>query len=209
MGDVLRYIGDFVPFRVEYFVGLISMKIIFIFLSVVAFGKATAQIKPDFKPFIRSTAVANAYDARVKILMDSIACRFLTIANDSKTLLHKDIQNEFIEAEDKDRQRAYLYPKLLRRNNITVQFVNWTNVGGIYGSDSTWSNEEFTAMILIPLMLEEQKGNSVNSLCFLTGLTLSTLKPIDAHTENLKISFKVKKLNDIVFSDSMTLYESE
>lgn len=154
-----------------------------------------AQTTPNFKPYTRNSSFAAANESAVKALLDTTVNKFILVANDTKSVLHKTIQGEFANSMQTDRLASYVYPKKIKKNNLTVQFLDWTEVHGLYGNDSAWSTETFTAIVFIPLMIEEQKGNSINNLCFKTELEISSLDKLDGGTEKPKISFQVKKVN--------------
>jgi hypothetical protein len=182
------------------------MRNLFYILLLLGVTDCLGQTTPNFKPFTRNTSYAAANESAVKELLDTTVRKFLLIANDAKSALHKTIQDEFASGRETDRLESYNYPKKLGKNHLTVQFLNWTEVHGIYGNDSAWSNETLTAMVFIPVMTEEQKGSSVSNLCFKTDLEISTLDKLDGGTAKPKISFQVSKI-DLGLIDGTVMYK--
>lgn len=153
-----------------------------------------SQTTPNFKPFTRNLEFAKANESSVKDLLDTTSKKFLLIANDTASEIHKSIQSEFKMAQETDHLQSYIYPQKLKRNSFILQFVDWSQENGILGEDSVWRSETLDAMIFIPVMYEDRHGESVINICFTTQLVIYVESKTDGK-ENPKTTFGIKKMD--------------
>jgi hypothetical protein len=169
-----------------------SILIFIIFFSNIAWS----QTAPNFKPFTKNLELAKANEGALRELLDTTLNRFLSIANDSTSDVHKSIQSEFDFANHTGRLQSYRYPKKLKKNHIIIQFVSWSNENGILGEDSAWRSESLDAIIFIPVMYEDPHGQSAINLCFTTKLDIYIESKIqDGKSEKPRTSLTINKID--------------
>jgi hypothetical protein len=169
----------------------IVLLISFIFLCNINIFSQTA---PNFKPFTNNSQFAKSNEYLVKNLLDTTVKKFLLIANDTTSNVYKSVQSAFDDAKITDHLQSYIYPKTLRKNNITVQFVNWSQENGLLGEDSVWDSESLDAMIFIPVMFGDQHGETIMNLCFTAELNIYTESKTDIEGIS-KTTFNIKKVD--------------
>jgi hypothetical protein len=171
-------------------------KVLIILLASFSSNFALSQTTPNFRPFTRNLELAKANESSVKDLLDTTVKRFLLIANDTSSDVHKSIQSEFDLAKSTDRLQSFTYPEKLKKNHLIIQFLNWSHENATKGEDSVWRLESLDAIIFIPLMYEDPHGESVLSLCFRTDLSIVDESKIEGG-ENKKptTTLRIKKMD--------------
>lgn len=170
------------------------MKYLIYFITILFANKCMAQKRVDFRSFIPNSSLRSSNESVIEYLLDTTANRFLSLANDGRSALHKAIKDGFEEGKQTDRLGSYTYPSTLKRRDLNIQFVNWTNLYGLEDGDSAWNNTVFTCLIFIPVMIEEMKGESVLTICFKTEFEISGDGPLGGKSKEEK-EFRIKKLN--------------
>gem|GEM_PF-2260013 len=171
-----------------------DMRYLIYFIIIMFANKCVAQTRVDFRSFIPNSSLRSVNESVIEDLLDTTANRFLSLANDNRSALHKAIKEEFDEAKMEDRLKSYTYPSRLKKRDLNIQFVDWTEVHGLTSGDSVWNNTMFTSLIFIPVMIEEMKGESVLTICFKVEFEISGEGPLDGTNKEGK-KFSVKKLD--------------
>jgi len=175
------------------------MKIFICFFIILCANNCIAQTTPDFKSFIRNSSLERANASTLKELLDTTMVRFLSLANDTGTALHKLIQNEFSIRKESDHLESYKYPSKLKKKDVSIQYVDYNYVYGVKSEDSTWSTTTLTSLIFVPVMEDLWKGNNISTLCFKAEYEISEEGLLDGpeHTEK-KLAIKKIDIDETI-----------
>jgi hypothetical protein len=182
--------------------------LIFLFLLYLFSNHLFAQTKLNFKPYAKNIDVAKATEYDVAEYLDSSVNRFLQVANNDTSTVHKFIQAAFELSKSDGHQHLFLYPKKIKKSNLTTQFLQHVNTYGLHGTDSTWNSEDITAIIFMPVMEETGEGQTEYNLSFKTSLVIYDVKGYHDSTSKPETSFKIENL-DLDLLQSKVLYNKE
>lgn len=152
------YKKSFMKLKVAFF-------LIFVFVSITM----NAQIQTNLTNFVKVKDIALATNAEIDTLCGKIAEKFLIISNNNKSEIYSTIQDFFNDyIQNSENEEANIYPKVLKKKHLTVQFLNYENSYGWIGKgvDSVSNTSRLTALILIPAFDNIHKVQIVNTICF-------------------------------------------
>jgi len=96
------------------------MRYLIYFIIILFANKCVAQTRVDFRSFIPNSSLRSVNESVIEDLLDTTANRFLSLANDNRSALHKAIKEEFDEAKMEDRLKSYTYPSRLKKRDLVM-----------------------------------------------------------------------------------------
>ncbi|MEO6832575.1 MAG: hypothetical protein ABI378_08975 [Chitinophagaceae bacterium] len=141
------------------------------------------QKQADLTKFVRNAAVANVAISDIDNLTQILRNRFVVIANDTTTEVHKNIQIFFEGYKISSDNREYnVYPKEINKKNVTIQYIDYaTNYGWVGETkDSVFNSSTLIALIFIPAFDQVHKGQVINTICFKATLEIYSEGKLDS-----------------------------
>jgi len=161
------------------------------------------QGQADLTKFVKikdnSSGAISEIDSLSKILLD----KFVVVANDSLSLTHKKIQDFFNDYRlDDNNSEDFIYPSIIKKEHLTIQYVNYSSNYGFIGSDadSVFNSIELTSLIIIPLFERHHKGESVDCICFKVKFDIYEESNMKLN-KNYKHEEKISEIKEINLND--------